>query len=233
MVISDGGYTNVKMTLLKKLYYSEEHTNAVAELWNRRLEQGKYGSVGVTTYHHLTKSDPTKKSKRASVMGPCMLGITLTLLDDGRSVNVDAFYRTTELFKKYPADLVFIRDVILPHFCIPKLNRMRFHFANVTCHPMYFVTVIPSMEKIIPFFDTVKEADRRFYDWMIKWTARYIVPEYHRGIAKFAQALRVQMDANKRIAPKRMKLLQEYVVANHPGHRNEYEEEVTDEEDTE
>src|SRR3546814_3565622 len=68
-----------------------------------------------------------------------------------------------------------------------------------------------------------------FYDWIIKWTARYLCEEHYRGIAKFAQALRVKVDADKRIKGKARRKLTEYLRENHPGHRNDYEEPEGDE----
>lgn len=241
LTIGDAGFTNMKLSILKRLYYDDDHTKAVAALWKRRLDQDKYGSVGLSTYHHITKADPTKGSKRASVMGPCLLGVTFTLLKHGE-VTVDAFYRTTELFKKFPADLVFLRDVVMPHFPMASLKRVNFHFANVTCHPMYFVTVIPSIvashadgskHNLFIELDKLKAIDRRFFDWTVKWTARYVCDEYMRGIAKFAQAMRVRQDALGRIGPKTLAALQDYLRTNHPGYRNDYTAPDEDEDDEE
>jgi hypothetical protein len=228
MRISDCGFTKAKLTMLRRLYLHDESRSAALPLWERRVEQDKYGSVGFHCFAHYVKSDPTKRSKRASVMGPCIQSVSLTLLNDGRAA-VDCFYRTTELFKKFPADLVFLRDELLAPFNL-NLAQVTFHFANVTCHPMYFVTLIPHLANPMEQLDLLREQDRRFFDWTIKWTARYICDEYHRGIAKFAQALRVAKDARERIPAKMMAKLQKYVRDNHPGHRNEYEGPDDDEE---
>lgn len=227
LTIQDCGFTKSKLTMLRRLYLHQESHAAAQALWERRVGQGKYGSVGFTCYNHFVKSDPTKKSKRASVMGPCIQSVTLTLMND-RSTVVDAFYRTTELLKKFPADLVFLRDELLPPFKITNLNKIRFHFANMTVHPMYWVTVIPSLSDPIGAFEEIKDHDRRFYDWAVKWTARYICDEYGHGIQKFAQAMRVKMDAMKRISGQRLARLQAYLRKNHPGYRStrfEHEEE--------
>ena len=110
LTIGDSGFTKMKMTLLRKGYIHEESIEAAIMLWERRKSQRKYGSVGFTCYNHFIKTDPNKKSKRASVMGPCIQAVTLTLLNDGTTV-VDVFYRTTEFFKKFPADTM-IRDAL-------------------------------------------------------------------------------------------------------------------------
>ena len=221
--IGDCGFTKSKLSMLRRLYWSDDHAVAVAALWRGRVERGKYGSVSASTYHHVTKADPLKGSKRASVMGPCLLGVSLTLL--GReNVAVDAFYRTTELFKKFPADLVFIRDTVLPALGVDAshVSRLRCHFANVTSHPMYAVTWLATIDDPTIVLDEVKEQDRRFYDWILKWTGRYVCPEHHRGIAKFAQALRVKKDALERFTDERLERFQTYIRDNHPGYRGEY-----------
>lgn len=245
--IQDCGFTNNKLAMLRRLYLHHESRDMAVKLWERRQRQGKYGSVGFTCYNHLLKADPEKKSKRASVMGPCIQAVTITLLND-RTVNVDAFYRTTEVLKKFPADLVFLRDELLAPFGLERLNQVRFHFAGLTVHPMYFVTVVPlitehpsgstegekRLHPVINHLERIAFEDKKFYDWTVKWTARYVCDEYMRGIAKFAQAMRVRADALKRIDPEFLPVLQGYLRKNHPGYRNDYippEEEDNDETD--
>lgn len=229
LAIGDAGFTGTKLGMLRRLYWSDQHAEDVSKLWQGRLKRAKYGSVSASTYHHLTKGDPEKRSKRASVMGPCLVGVGLTLLSRDR-IAVDAWYRTTELFKKFPADLVFIRDTALPALGVDasSIVRMRCHFANVTSHPMYAVTWLALVDDPIEVLDQVRGDDRKFYDWVIKWTGRYICPENHRGIAKFAQALRVKKDALTRITGDRLEALQSYVRENHPGYRNDYQEDDSD-----
>lgn len=224
--LSDCGFTKSKMTMLVKGYVHEESIAVAAQLWERRKNQRKYGSVGFTCYNHFIKTDPNKKSKRASVMGPCIQAVTLTFLDD-RTTAVDVFYRTTEFFKKFPADLVMIRDVLLPRFDFEgaPISEMNFHFANITCHPMYFVTLLPLFGDPVHELDCIKKADRYFFDWVVKWTARYLCDEHHRGIAKFSQALRVQKDARSRLSPRNARILADYLRENHPGYRGEYQDE--------
>lgn len=219
--ISDAGYTQSKLTMLKRLYLHEESREMARQLWERRLGQETYGSIGFTTYNHLLKNDPDKKSKRASVMGPCLQSVVLTYISKKESPQVDVFYRTTELLKKFPADLVFLRDTLLDGFEL-KRRSVSCHFANITVHPMYFITILPSIDNPIKELDRIKSKDKYFYDWVVKWSARYICKQYSRGIDKFSQALRVRKDAFERIDKKKLKVLQDYFVDNHPGYRNEY-----------
>lgn len=232
LVLEDAGYTSSKMAHLKRLYLHEESLEMAIKLWELRRSKSSYGSVSFTCYNHLLKNDPHKKSKRASVMGPCIQAVTITQVKGngkngrGGQYYIDCFYRTTEILKKFPADLVFIRDVLLEGFDFSGMEflGMTCHFANVTVHPQYFVTAIPHMEDPIKELERIKRRDRYFYDWVIKWTARYLCEEHYRGIAKFAQALRVKLDADKRIKGRRRRELVDYLRSNHPGHRNTYEE---------
>jgi hypothetical protein len=221
----DAGYTKSKMTMLTKNYMHEESIAVAIELWNKRLGQRKYGSVSFTCFAHFVKggSVDAKRSKRASVFGPCIQSVCLTYLNNHKT-HVDVFYRTTELFKKFPADLVFIREVLLKQFDFSNapIEGVTFHFANITCHPMYFVTLLPLLEDPIGELEEIKQADKYFFDWIVKWTARYLVPRHHRGIAKFAQAMRVCDDARRRIPKKVMPALIKYLDDNHPGYRNDY-----------
>ena len=234
LILEDCGYTSAKMSHLRRLYLHEESIEMAVKLWNLRRTKTSYGSVSFTTYNHLLKNDIVKKSKRASVMGPCIQSVCITQIKGGGKAkySIDAFYRTTEILKKFPADLVFIRDELLKDFDFKGMEFMGMtcHFANVTVHPQYFSTIIPHLEDPIRELEKIKKKDKYFYEWIIKWTARYLCPEHYRGIAKFAQALRVKDDADKRIRGKQRRELISYLRENHPGHRNEYVEPEGDDE---
>lgn len=236
--MEDLGYTKSKTTMLIKNYVHEESKQVAIDLWEKRLGQRKYGSVGFTCYNHFVKggSIDAKRSKRASVFGPCIQSVNLTYLEKDKACDVDVFYRTTEFFKKFPADLVFIRDQLLSgfRFDTAPIKAINFHFANVTIHPMYFVTLMPHLgdaEDIITEMETLRAGDQRFFDWCVKWTARYIIPDYHRGIQKFAQAMRVKAGADAMITGKRRDLLIDYLKENHPGYRSDYIDPDLEEED--
>jgi hypothetical protein len=231
--MADAGYTKSKMTMLTKNYLHHESRSVAIDLWNKRIGQRKYGSVSFTCFAHFVKGGTVdaKRSKRASVFGPCIQSVSLTYLND-HTTAVDVFYRTTELFKKFPADLVFFRDVLLAEFDFSNapIREVTFHFANITCHPMYFVTLIPLLDDPIEELEAIRNADAYFFNWIVKWTSRYIVPKHHRGIQRFAQAMRVCDDARARIKPQIMKPLVAYLDKWHPGYRNDY---VAPEEDDE
>lgn len=227
LLLEDAGYTKAKLAHLVRLYAHEESIDMALKLWKLRRSKTSYGSVSFTCYNHLLKNDIERKSKRASVMGPCIQAVSITQVKGGKKGQyfIDAFYRTTEILKKFPADLVFIRDVLLKDFDFSGMEflGLRCHFANITVHPQYFVTAIAHWDDWRERLEKIKKRDPYFFSWLVKWSARYLCEEHYRGIAKFAQALRVKVDADARIRGKRRRELTEYLRANHPGHRNDYE----------
>jgi len=226
--MEDVGFTRNKQSQLRRNYLHEEARAAAVTLWDARLAKQKYGSVGFHCYKHYVKGkaegvvDLTPTSKRASVMGPCIQAVNLTLEErrgGGRVTHVDLFYRTTELFKKFPADLVFLEELLTPFNLEPApLESVTCHFANVTCHPMYFAGLLPLMDDPLENLMALEPLDPYFHKWVVKWTARYLCEEYAHGIAKFAQALRVKADVLERLDPYTLELLQLYLREHHPGY---------------
>lgn len=215
--IEDCGFTKSKMAMLVKNYFLKESIDAAKGLWKERIAKDKYGSVGVSCYGHYVKGDVKGATPRGSKFGPCIQAFTLTY--QKRLTTVDVFYRTTELMKKFPADLVFLRDVLLKEFDFTKapIERINFHFANVTCHPMYWITLVPHLKDPIATLERLKKKDPFYFKWVTKWSSRYICDEYSNGIQKFAQALRVGVIAKRDINPRTLRDLQKYFRKNHPG----------------
>lgn len=231
IALSDIGFTKNKMSQLRRNYIHEESRAAAVTLWDARVKKDKYGSVGFHCFKHYVKgrsaatattADGTiniqQVSKRASVMGPCMQAFTLSYMDDGSST-VDVFYRTTELFKKFPADVVFFEEMLAPFdFSNAPLQEITCHFANMTCHPMYFASLLPLYDDPVAVIEKLRATDEYFHKWVVKWTARYLCEEFAHGIAKFAQALRVKHDVLERLDPYALEHLQFYLRDNHPGY---------------
>jgi hypothetical protein len=219
--LSDAGYTKAKLTALTRYYLHPESQKTAVILWAKRRNQAKYGSVGLTTYGHFVKGDVKGATPRGSIFGPCIQNVCITWLAKDRYA-IDISYRTTELFKKFAPDLVFLRDVLLEPFDFSGMDvtQIRFNFANITAHSMYWCTLIPHFEDPIAELEMIKKVDPYFYQWIVKWTARYLIPKYYHGIAKFSQALRVQKDILNRIETKQQMRLHRYLTANHPGYRH-------------
>jgi hypothetical protein len=223
--LSDAGFTRAKLKALTRYYLHPESQKAAIALWSKRRDKAKYGSVGLTTYAHFVKGDVGGHTPHGSAFGPCLQDVCITWIAKDRYA-IDVSYRTTELFKKFAPDLVFINDVLLKPFDFSEmqLDEARFNFANVTCHSMYWCTLIPHFEDPIAELEKIKRVDPYFHKCIVRWTAMYLVPKYFKGIAKFSQALRVQKDVLERVEPGEQVRLRKYLMANHPKR-----EEVDDE----
>lgn len=224
--IGDCGFTKSKLTLLKKLYVVQDSIDAAVMLWEARKKKAKYGSAGFHCYNHLLKNDPKKTSKRGSTMGPCIQSVVLSWIPGRKRqcdgwTDITVFYRTTEFFKKFPADLILLRDTLLPNFDFEDVPIRNIHmqFANITIHPMYFATLIPHMEDPLRVLRQLKRKDAHFWDWIVKWTSRYLCPEFEHGIKKFEQAKRVRADVMRRIDDEVLEDLRDYIRENHSGFR--------------
>lgn len=168
---SDVGYKKLKMSLLKKLYIHEDSLSAAVEEWEERVPKRKYGSVGFHCYNHIKKPHSSeKRNKRSSNMGPCMQAVSLTITGD-MVAEVDVFYRTTELFKKFPADLVMLRDMMLSRFDFTEIpfSRMTCHFANVSINPSFVTVPMVLWGDYMDWLDQIKHGDPSFYKQCIKW----------------------------------------------------------------
>lgn len=209
----DAGYTQSKLTMLRNHYLHHESRDVAIQLWDKRRSMAKYGSVGFTTYGHFVKGGDvdSKRSRIASVFGPCIQSVCITWIDK-QFYTINIFYRTTEFFKKFPADLVLLRNVLLEGFNFDHMrcSNVIAHFANVTMHPMYWVVTAAHMSDPVHELERIRKADPIFWRWCVKWTARYMLAEHFKAIAKFSQALRVKITADTlKGAPRRE--LQAYV----------------------
>jgi hypothetical protein len=219
---ADVGYTLLKLKMLQQGYLHQQSRDVALDLWERRLEAKKFGSVAFTTFNHLIKGGDSveevvsKKAKNASVMGPCMLSVTLTYLGRTR-VAVDVHYRSTEFFKKFPADLILLRDVLLAPFDLEGMDlTVTMHFSNVTVHPMYFVTVIPHLDDPIEVLDAIEREDEVFHRHVVKATSAYLCSEHGAGIENHSQSQRVKKHAAKAIRGADLHDLRQYLREHHP-----------------
>ena len=225
LTLSDAGYSRNKMHQLRRNYLHEESITAASGLWDEYREKPKYRSVAISCFARLVKDHG---GPRGSKMGSCLLAVTITMLNR-REAEVNMHYRTTEFLKKFPADLIFLYEDILSRFNLEgmAIKRVVAHFDNITFHPAYFVTIVPHLKDPIKSLETIRQTDQLCFDWILKWTARYLIPEQGRGIQKFAQAVRVKMDAEKRITGKTRDRLIQYIDEHHPGFaRSSYDDAV-------
>jgi hypothetical protein len=106
-------------------------------------------------------------------------------------------YRSTEFFKKFPADLIFIRDVLLAPFRVT--GGVTFHLANVTVHPLYFPNLIPLFDDPVSVLRDLQRRDQRFWRIAKRQSADLLCGG--KTNAKFGQAQRVKRHVLKQIDP--------------------------------
>jgi hypothetical protein len=236
VTLEDCGYTKMKLSILMSSYYHKESHDVAVEMWRqRKTQQNKMGSVCFTTYNHIIKGHSAKafnerrEGKTASkgeggfvgsVMGPCIQAVSLTLLPKNK-VGIDVYYRTTEFLKKFPADLVMLKELIAPFDMDGlRVTGVRCFFSNITIHGQYIAMLLP----LTPFADwthelsACREKDPDWHANAMKWIGRYIVPEYMPPDGeKFSQAKKVKDNILARIKGKQLQWLIAYVREHHPG----------------
>lgn len=201
LTLGDIGYTKNKLNRLVKDYLHLASRDKAVELWTHFTKRGSYASASFTTYNHLVKAGATSPSETIETRGPCLQSVVLSLVPTGRGTvgcSVDVFYRTTEFFKKFPADLILL-DVLLEPFnfeAAPIISR-NFHFAGVTCHPMYVIVPAALAVDPVEFFENIRKGDPQFFKQCVNWTHKYLVTS--RGITKFAQAIATQNKGIERL----------------------------------
>jgi hypothetical protein len=150
----------------------------------------------------------SKLAGKDGEQGPCLNSVTVTSLPNGR-VAVNVAYRSTEVIKKFPADLVFLRDVLLKPFgCIDSVT---FDIVNVTVHPLYFLVLAAHLEDPVSELQELRQKDDRFHGALKRTTKDLLCGGTTN--ANFAAAQRVKRFALERIDPKTLKELKAYVSA--------------------
>lgn len=172
--LKDGWYaedSTAKMNQLRRNYYNDESMTKGASDIRHWVGGRKYGSVGVSM-HGKHKGKQTKQ-------GFCIQSLTVSYFPHS-GLEVDVFYRTTEVVKKFMADLLYFRDVVMPVFGhslkVAPLSTFRLHFANVSVHPMFFCQLFTQLEEreTLRHLKEIKELDPGFHSRIVKWTARYL-----------------------------------------------------------
>lgn len=215
--LDDIGFTSKKLNDLGRNYLHIKSRDVAVDLWHRQRDKAKYGSVCFSTFNHFIKGAPSvevaeeRRNKFGSVVGPCIQSVVITWLARDK-VAIDVPFRSTELFKKFAADLIFLRDVLLVPFDFSGMNiKVTCYLANVTLHPGYWVTVLSHLDDPLSEMDEIRENDPYFYRQLVKHTAEYICLERGRSIANHAQSQRVKAHALRKITAPRLRMLREYV----------------------
>lgn len=179
--IESFGYvgTGGKLKILERHYLNHERRDAALELIKLKCEQRSYGSVQFPL---------TGEVKKWTNQDFCMSSCTVTYFP-GPKLEVTIFYRTTEIIKKFGADLIFLRDVVLPSFhALQSIDHVTFVFSNLTVHPMFYTTFLAHQLQPITFLKLLDRHDPRFHQGVQKWMQKYLFEGETSWVQKFSQA---------------------------------------------
>lgn len=125
--LTDIGYTNLKMKSLTKYYYDAERCKKfLAQVM--KAKKAKAASLYFPTIG---------EDKGGHKKDHCIRGIGVNVIK-GNIVNIHIFYRSSELSKKFFADLVFFNEVLWHKLELPRDVPIHFHFVGAYVHSKQF-----------------------------------------------------------------------------------------------
>lgn len=205
MTLKNSGYTPSKITQLKRFYYDQASIDRSKLELERRIRGHKYGS-GFISHRGIPKKGFTKQDF-------CMVSTIISYYPQRRCTYVDSTWRTTEVIKRFRGDLIFLRDVVLPthaqFFKEAPIKSLRFSFANVTAHPMYYILLVPYVDWKSALNHFIKHNPRLAHH-ILHWCWRYLV-DPSRSIEAYSSAHQVVKIARKLTDPDELQRFARYV----------------------
>lgn len=198
------GYKARKAQLLDGYYFVQESVDIALEQLTSRRKKNTYGSTGITTYGHFSKRERPEH-------GPCMTSIVLTHIPPDQT-NVTVSYRSSEVFKKFGADLVWLHQKILPIFD-PRKGGITFFFSNLTYHPQYWSVLVPYITDPVAELKKIKKHDPILYNGTLRWVYRFVNNDP--SMLKFRQSFRVGKHLKRLSSNEKLLALKDYVNSNY------------------
>lgn len=193
--IEDFGYSEKgnKIKSLRKHYLNEEQLDNAVRLIKDRVDKRRYGSAGFPL---------TGDVKKWTKQDFCMQAATITYVPN-KKLQVAVFYRTTEVIKKFSADLVFLKDIVLSR--IPDVSyNVKFNFSNLTVHPMFFPILLAHVDNPVKLLKSIEESDKKFYVGIEKWMTKYLFEGETSWVQNFSQARQVHKSMLELTDPKQL-----------------------------
>jgi len=151
LTYEDLGYTKTKGRQLERIYWPQESMGAMLEKLNSRRYK-PHSSVAVQMAAGI---------KDSRSQGYCMQSMVITQTSSGRQV--DLYYRSTEVIKKFLADLVFFKTKLVPLFGDNPPTVIRFRFANTYLSAVFAPIFLRYEPKALEFFTTLRKEDPKFF----------------------------------------------------------------------
>lgn len=167
-----------KMKQLERNYFNEEELNRVREVFIERLSSS--GNKSLQTCVSARMGNQKKDSRS---QGFCMQTLTINYLDDGKNPRlvIELHYRTTELIQKFLADLVFLRERVIPFIMEGwpeglEPDEIRFNFS--TCYvSLMFMPILLQSVGMSSILTEIHESDPKYYRQVISATSRLMDKE--------------------------------------------------------
>jgi len=165
--LPDLGYSQAgsKMKQLTRDYYNEESVNEAKKIIKGRKKQS-VTSIGISTLG----------AKKNNSQGHCIRSITVNYFEDKVTPNkrprftIDLLYRSTELLRKFAADLIFLHDIMIPDIIegnpwgYEAPDEIRFYFSSCFFSGL-FIPVFFQFTDPVEFMKELKQkhGDTVFY----------------------------------------------------------------------
>lgn len=160
-----------KVNQLERIYYNDAFVQEARSKIRERLDDDRsQSSVGII----MRGEDKDRRSQ-----GHCIQNIVLTHAELRKGVEVttlDVYYRSTEVVKKFLADVLFLKKVVFPRIMegLPWPTEIRFYFCNVYLSalfmPIYLRYAKPPKRDL---FEILRENDERFFGTTMSACGRF------------------------------------------------------------
>jgi hypothetical protein len=180
------GFTPTKIRMLKTHYENPETIARAKRDLDDRLRDRKYGS-GVWDFRGV--------EKKTTKQDYCLTAGVIAYYPPKGHTSIFIRYRTVELIFRYRADLIFLRDVILPQFDLQTAppDFITFSFVNATIHPMFYIMLLLEHSKPLRLLRRLEKENPKFHHQVVRWTKIHL----EGGYKSYQTAARVQKFVDK------------------------------------
>lgn len=200
MQIEDIGFTPTKITHLTRHYYNEDTIARAVHDLDHRIDTRKYGS-GVWDFRG--------EEKKTTKQDYCLTAGVIAYYPQKKHTRITINYRTVELIFRFRADLIFLRDIILPKFPLDRCrpDTITFRFVNCTLHPMFYVLFLLECKDPVLILRRIRQHNPRLHKEVIRWTDIHLSGRYK----SYATAARVQKFIDNHVPELRVKKLRRII----------------------
>lgn len=153
------GYTKAKLKALDRMYYNVEAVEKARALLKKREDQA-FSPIAVSMHGG---------AKRADSLGWCMESLIVTKTP--KRCRVEVLYRSTEIIRKFQADLIFLPKIFERLEITP--DEVSFHFSNAFISGVFYPTLFQWVNAI-DYLNFLKENEPKFYQVSTKFLRRSV-----------------------------------------------------------